>query len=128
MVKIIPISSLEPLKSPLRDPLDLRDRLDRYSAALVASLVKALTEGAEVPAVTVFEVAGKRVLVDGRHRLRAHQEAGRTEIAADLIPVRSPEEGRTEAIKLRLRQRQETFNQELDFLSRRLSLRLPGKK
>jgi hypothetical protein len=54
-------------------------------AARVASLVKALTEGVTVPPITVFQVFEKRFLADGRHRLRAHQVLGRTEIAVDLI-------------------------------------------
>lgn len=99
MIVMIPISSIHAGTGGI-------DFQSKTRVARVASLVKALNEGADIPPITVFQVFEKRYLLDGRHRLRAHKVAGRTEIAADLIHVRNLAHFRIEKAKVRRRMRQ----------------------
>ena len=54
------------------------------SEYIVGEYVDALGEGARFPPVVVFRGKGADVLADGFHRLRAYQQAGRSEIEADV--------------------------------------------
>ena len=54
------------------------------SEYIVAEYVDALGEGARFPPVVVFRSKGADVLADGFHRVQAYQEAGRSEIEADI--------------------------------------------
>ena len=54
------------------------------SEFIVGEYVEALAEGTRFPPVVVFRAAGRDVLADGFHRVRAYQEAGRDEIEADV--------------------------------------------
>ena len=54
------------------------------SEDIVGEHVDALGEGARFPPVVVFRSKGADVLGDGFHRLRAYQQAGRSEIEADV--------------------------------------------
>ena len=53
------------------------------SEYIVGEYVDALGEGARFPPVVVFRGKGADVLADGFHRVRAYQQAGRSEIEAD---------------------------------------------
>ena len=54
------------------------------SEYIVGEYVDALGEGARFPPVVVFRGKGADVLADGFHRVRAYQQAGRSEIEADV--------------------------------------------
>ena len=58
-----------------------------YDLAAIRRYRKALIEGRSLPAIVVFEIDGRRILGDGRHRVRAHMELGRLDIHAILIPA-----------------------------------------
>ena len=63
------------------------------SEYIVGEYVDALGEGARFPPVVVFRGKGADVLADGFHRVRAYQQAGRSEIEADVY-----QGGRDEAL------------------------------
>ena len=59
----------------------VRSEISEY---IVAEYVDALGEGARFPPVVVFRGKDGDVLADGFHRVRAYQQAGRSEIEADV--------------------------------------------
>ena len=54
------------------------------SEYIVGEYLDAIGEGARFPPVVVFRGKGADVLADGFHRVRAYQQAGRSEIEADV--------------------------------------------
>ena len=59
----------------------VRSEISEY---IVAEYVDALGEGARFPPVVVFRGKDADVLADGFHRVQAYQQAGRSEIEADV--------------------------------------------
>ena len=59
----------------------VRSEISEY---IVAEYIEALGEGTRFPPVVVFRSKGAVVLADGFHRVRAYQQAGRSEIEADV--------------------------------------------
>ena len=59
----------------------VRSEISEY---IVAEYVDALREGARFPPVVVFRSNDAVVLADGFHRVQAYQQAGRSEIEADV--------------------------------------------
>lgn len=54
------------------------------SAATIAAYAEALREGATFPEIRVVRVDGQLLVVDGWHRVKAHVEAGRSDIEATV--------------------------------------------
>ncbi|MGI8425288.1 MAG: ParB/RepB/Spo0J family partition protein, partial [Actinomycetota bacterium] len=80
MTARIPINTIEALGT--ND--DMRSADD---AAALSIYIEALTEGVTVPPIAICQVGEKRFLIDGRHRLRAHQQLGLTTIAVQVFPL-----------------------------------------
>ena len=78
--QIIDIATLDPLGTT-------DDMSDADDAAALAIYIEALKEGVTVPPIAICQVGEKRFLIDGRHRLRAHQQLGLTTIAVQVFPL-----------------------------------------
>jgi hypothetical protein len=66
----------------LDSSLQVRESLDQE---VINDYSEALREGARFPAITVFRVGTRNLLVDGWHRYYAHKKAGLADIEADII-------------------------------------------
>jgi hypothetical protein len=74
-----------PVAQILRDPA-LNCRAEGVNETVAAEYAEALSNGAKFPPVIVFKEGGVYRLADGWHRCRAHELAGKTEIACDVRP------------------------------------------
>jgi hypothetical protein len=70
--------------------------------ALVRQYATALQAGVEFPPVKVARINGHGYLVDGWHRMAAHERAGRTDIDIELVDVRGENEALWVASKANL--------------------------
>ena len=59
-----------------------RDNTDYYT---VSRYAEALKTGADFPPITVAEFEGKKIIIDGMHRLKAHAEAKKPCIQAKVL-------------------------------------------
>lgn len=66
----------------LDSTLQVRDMLDQE---VINDYSEALREGAKFPAITVFRVGSRHIIVDGWHRYFAHKKAGLALIDVDVI-------------------------------------------
>jgi len=72
-----------PLASIVRDPA-IQCRAAGIDEAIAAEYATALTNGARMPPIVVFKEGSVFRLADGWHRCRAHELAGKTEIACEV--------------------------------------------
>lgn len=66
----------------LDSSLQVRESLDQE---VINDYSEALREGAKFPAITVFRVGNRNLLVDGWHRFFAHKKAGLADVEVELI-------------------------------------------
>jgi hypothetical protein len=71
------------LASLVRDPA-IQCRAAGTDEAIAAEYAAAIASGAKMPPIVVFKEGGVFRLADGWHRCRAHEIAGKTEIAAEV--------------------------------------------
>ena len=72
-----------PIKALVRNPeFQVRQHLDD---ATISRYANALAEGRTMPPVKVAAVNGALIVVDGWHRLAAHERRGRAEVEAEIV-------------------------------------------
>ena len=77
------------IKNLVRDPgFQVRSRLDDATVSRYANVI---AEGCTMPPIRVALVNGALVVVDGHHRLAAHEQRGALEIEAEIIKASADE-------------------------------------
>ena len=88
MTQIIPIDTILHDRPAIVGNLWL-EPCPEFDSLAVQRYRRALIEGRAVPPVIVAQVANTRIMLDGRHRTRAHLDLGRSEITAVLFEAPS---------------------------------------